>query len=252
MANGRIITVFATKGGCGKTTVATNLAVTLCARGTRRVCLVDLDLEYGDDACVLGLRVERTLRDAVQWAGELTLDRVVSLMTPFRPNLDCLLAPSGPGDAAHIPHTLVKDLLSLLPALYDFVVIDTPAQFSWVVLTALDAADHQVLVTTPERPALHNLRHTLDVLDLLYDAGSRSVVVNRSDAQAGLSPADVDQLIRTPVAVGLPSWNDVPASINRGEPLAFSYPDHPVSQAIRRLAEDLASSDGRYSRDPPP
>jgi MinD-like ATPase involved in chromosome partitioning or flagellar assembly len=235
MAVGRIITVFATKGGCGKTTVASNLAVTLCARGTRRVCLVDLDLEYGDVACVLGLRAQRSLKDAVHWAGDLALEQVASLMTPFRPNLDCLLAPTGP-----------------LPALYDFVVIDTPAQFSWVVLAALDAADRQVLVTTPERPALHNLRHTLDVLDLLYDAGDRSVVVNRSDARAGLSPADVDQLIRTPVAVGLPSWNDVPASINRGEPLAFAYPDHPVSQAIRRLAENLASSDERYRRDLPP
>jgi Flp pilus assembly CpaE family ATPase len=102
----------------------------LCARGTRRVCLVDLDLEHGDDACVLGLGAERSLRDAVEWAGELTSDRVASLMTPFRPNLDCLPAPSGPGDAAHIPHTLVEELLSLLPALCDFIVVDTPAHFS--------------------------------------------------------------------------------------------------------------------------
>ena len=252
MANGRIITVFATKGGCGKTTVATNLAVTLCARGTRRVCLVDLDLEYGDDACVLGLRAERSLQDAVQWSGALTLDQVAALMTPFRPNLDCLAAPSGPGDAAHIPHTLVKDLLSLLPALYDFVVVDTPAHFNQVVLAALDAADHQVVVTTPERPALRNLRHTLDALDLLYDAGTRSVVLNKSDPRAGLTPASIDQLLRTPVAVSLPNWNDVPASINRGEPLAFAYPDHPVSQAIRRLAEDLASSDSQYTHESPP
>jgi pilus assembly protein CpaE len=224
----------------------------LCARGTRRVCLVDLDLESGDIGCVLGLRAYRSLRDAAQWPGDLTLEQVAALVTPFRPNLDCLLAPTGPGDATHIPHTLVKELLSLLPAIYDFVVVDTPAQYGWVVMAALDAADHQVLVTTPERPALKNLRLTLDVLDLLYDAGDRSVVVNRSDARAGLSPADVDQLIRTPVAVDLASWNDVPASINRGEPLAFAYPDHPVSQAIRRLADELASSDGRCSRDPPP
>ena len=175
MANGRIITVFATKGGCGKTTVATNLAVTLCARGTRRVCLVDLDLEYGDDACVLGLRAGRSLRDALQWEGDVTLDHVSALMTPFRPNLDCVLAPDGPGDAAHIPHALVRALLRLLPALYDFIVVDTPAHFSQVVLTALDAADQQVLVTTPERPALRNLRHTLDALDLLYDASTRSI-----------------------------------------------------------------------------
>ena len=83
--------------------------------------------------------------------------------------------------------------------------------------------------------------------DHLGDERLRRLIVEGT----GLSPADVDQLIRTPVAVDLPSWNDVPASINRGEPLAFAYPDHPVSQAIGRLAEELASSNGRCSRDPP-
>jgi pilus assembly protein CpaE len=252
MADGRIITVFATKGGCGKTTVATNLAVTLCARGTRRVCLVDLDLEHGDVACVLGLRAERSMQDAVPWAGELTLDRVASLMTPFRPNLDCLPAPSGPGDAAHIPHTLVEELLSLLPALYDFIVVDTPAHFSRVVLAALDAADDQVLVTTPERPALRNLRRTLDALDLLYDASTRSVVLNKSDPRAGLARADVDQLLRTPTAMCLPNCNDVPASINRAEPLAFAYPNHPITQAIHHLAKSLTPPNGQYTHEPPP
>ncbi|MFF0264216.1 CpaE family protein [Kribbella sp. NPDC004536] len=251
MPSGRVITVFAAKGGCGKTTVATNLAVTLCALGTRRVCLVDLDLQFGDVACVLGLRAERGLCDAVRWAGALTTDQLPELMTPYRPNFDCLLAPTGPGEAAQIPHALVDELLRVLPEAYDYVVVDTPAQFDASVLAALDAADHQVLVATPERPSLKNLRLTLDILDLLYDASSRSVVVNRSDSRNGLTVADVDQLLRSPITIQLPNWTDVPASINRGEPITVGYPDHPVSQAIRELAASLAASDGRCSRDPP-
>ncbi|MFD7156082.1 CpaE family protein [Kribbella sp. NPDC059898] len=251
MSRGRIITVFAARGGCGKTTVATNLAVILCALGTRRVCLVDLDLEFGDVACMLGLRADRSMCDAVQSAGPLTLEQVAALMTPFRPSLDCLLAPTGPGDATQIPHTLVSELLSLLPALYDYVVIDTPAVFNALVLAALDASDHQVVVATQERPSLKHLRLTLDVLDLLYDAGTRTVVVNRFDNRAGLTATDVDQLVRTPVAIALPNWTDVPASINRGEPITIGYPDHPVSRAIGHLADTLAATDGRCSRDPP-
>ncbi|MGW6199550.1 AAA family ATPase [Kribbella sp. NPDC055110] len=251
MSDGRIITVFAAKDGSGKTTVATNLAVTLCALGTHRVCLVDLDLQFGDVACILGLRPARSLYDGLQWAGSLTAEQAVSLMTPFRPALDCLLAPTGPGDAVQIPHTLVAELLHVLRGVYDYVVVDTPAQFNASVLAALDAADHQVLVATPERPSLKNLRLTLDVLDLLYDAGDRTVVVNRSDSRADLAAADVDQLVRTPITVQLPNWTDVPASINRGEPISVGYPDHPVSQAVRRLADVLGASDGRCSRDPP-
>ncbi|HWD77478.1 MAG TPA: AAA family ATPase [Kribbella sp.] len=251
MSGGRIITVFAAKGGCGKTTVATNLAVTLCARGTRRVCLIDLDLQFGDVACTLGLRAERSLCDAVKRDDALTAEHIAAVMTTFRPGLDCLLAPSGPGDAAQISPELIEDLLYIVRDMYDYVVIDTPSQFNASVLVALDAADHQVLVATPERPSLKNLRLTLDVLDLLYDASVRSVVVNRSDTRADLSAADVDQLIRSPITIQLPNWTDVPASINRGEPITVGYPDHPVSRAVRRLADALAANDGRCSRDPP-
>ncbi|MEV6893319.1 MULTISPECIES: AAA family ATPase [Kribbella] len=251
MSGGRIITVFAAKGGCGKTTVATNLAVTLCARGTRRVCLIDLDLQFGDVACTLGLRAERSLCDALQRDDALTAEDVAAVMTTFRPGLDCLLAPSGPGAAAQISPELIEDLLYIVRDMYHYVVIDTPSQFNASVLVALDAADHQVLVATPERPSLKNLRLTLDILDLLYDASARSVVINRCDNRTGLTAADVDQLLRSPITAQLPNWTDVPASINRGEPIAVGYPDHPVSVAIHHLADALAANDGRCSRDPP-
>src|SRR6266550_327954 len=64
---GQIVTVFSTKGGCGKTTVATNLAVALHAGGAR-ACLVDLDLAFGDVAISLQLNPERTVVDAVAMA----------------------------------------------------------------------------------------------------------------------------------------------------------------------------------------
>jgi len=185
----RIITVFSAKGGCGKTTVATNLAVALNASGARQVCLVDLDLAFGDVAISLQLTPSRTLIDAV--ATQIMSDddeRVSALLTPFRPGLDCILAPVEPGDAEKIPATLVSDLLERLRHRYDYVVIDTPSQFSEHVLAALDASHHHVLLTTPEVPALKNLRLTLDMLDLLsYSRDARSIVFNRSDAHGGLS-----------------------------------------------------------------
>ena len=235
----RIITVFSAKGGCGKTTVATNLAVALNASGARQVCLVDLDLAFGDVAISLQLTPSRTLIDAV--VTQIMSDddeRVSALLTPFRPGLDCILAPVEPGDAEKIPATLVSDLLERLRHRYDYVVIDTPSQFSEHVLAALDASHHHVLLTTPEVPALKNLRLTLDMLDLLsYSRDARSIVFNRSDARGGLSAADVENAIKSPIAVHVPSSRDVPASINHGVPIALSKPDHPVSQAIRAFAD---------------
>jgi pilus assembly protein CpaE len=237
-APGRVITVFSAKGGCGKTTLATNLAVVLHAGGAKRVCLLDLDLGFGDVATTLQLKTDRTLADAVSLKRKLDALGAAALATPFRPGLDCILAPVGPGEAERVPATLVSDLLAVLPAIYDYVVVDTPAQFSEHVLAALDNSHHHVLMTTPEMPTLKSLRLTLDTLDLLsYRRRARSVVFNRSDSRVGLAEAEVEKVLRSPVACRIPSSWDVPASINRGIPLALAQPEHPVSVAVRRFAE---------------
>lgn len=243
MPQGQIITIAGAKGGCGKTTLATNLAAVLHADGARLVCLVDLDLEFGDVSSMLALRPGASMVEILERGGRLDNATVASLMTSYRPGLDCLLAPTRPGDSQRIPAVLVTQLLAVLPSIYDFIIVDTSSRFSPHVLAALDAADHQVLLTTPERPALKNLRITLDMLDLLTDHhGSRSVVFNRSDIRVQLPLRDVDALIRTPVAVRLPLRWEVPASVNEGVPLVSSLPDNVVSQAVRRLAADLVTT----------
>jgi pilus assembly protein CpaE len=237
--HGQVITVFSAKGGTGKTTVATNLAVVLNREGTQRVCLIDLDVEFGDVAISMNLTPARTLIDAVE--GHFATDdaRGDALLTPFRPGLDCILAPVEPGDSEKVPAGLVTDLLWRLRQRYDYVVIDTPSQFSELVLAALDASDHHVLLTTPEIPSLKNLRLTLDMLDLLhYPRDGRAIVLNRSDADVGLSAADVEAAIKAAVTAHVASSRDVPMSINRGVPLAATDPDHPVSRALHRLATD--------------
>ncbi|PZS32131.1 MAG: MinD/ParA family protein [Pseudonocardiales bacterium] len=234
---GKIVTVFSAKGGTGKTTVATNLAIVLNADGARRVCLVDLDLAFGDVAISLQIAPARTLIDAVEAVGLTDDDLVDLLTTQFRPGLDCVLAPVGPGDAEKVPPWLVGELLVLLRRRYEFVVIDTPSQFSEHVLEALDASDHHILLTTPEIPALKNLRLTLDMLDLLaYPHDRRAIILNRSDGDGGLSASDVETAIMNPITMHVPSSRDIPCSINRGVPLAASHPDHSISKAIQQLA----------------
>lgn len=232
---GHVITVFSAKGGCGKTTLATNLAVTLNGMG-QRVCLIDLDLAFGDIAITLGLTPTRTLVDTLDLGETMDESKATTLLTPYRPNLDCVLAPVAPGDAERIPVTSTAALIDVLSSMYDYVLIDTPAQITEHVLAALDASHQHILLTTPEVPALKNMRLTLDMLDLLsYDRRNRTIVLNRSDAQVGLSEADIERVMKTSVAGHIPSSREVPISINRGEPIAAKSPDHPVSVAIRQF-----------------
>jgi len=232
---GKVVTVFATKGGCGKTTLATNLAVTLAAG--HRVCLVDLDLAFGDVAISLQLQPKRSLVDAVAMGEGMDETGISGLLTPFRRGLDCVLAPVEPGDAERVPATLIEDLLRVLRGMFDYVVVDTPPQFNEHVLKALDAADLHVLPTTPDVPTLKNLRLTLEMLDLLgYPREARALVLNREDARVGMTAADVERALATPLAARIPASLEVTASINRGVPITVEQPDHKVSVAIREFA----------------
>ena len=236
---GQLITVFSAKGGCGKTTVSTNLAATLAKMG-RRVCLVDLDLAFGDVAIALQLFPDRGIADLAARSGRLDRTSVAGAVTNHSPNLDTLLAPVEPGAAETISAEMVTELLQVLKGLYDVVVVDTPPAFTDQVLTAFDASDHMALLTTLDIPALKNLKLSLETLDLLgYSRDRFHIVLNRADSKVGLAIEDVQKTLNLPIAALLPSSRAVPAAINRGTPIVHDAPNHPVSCAIRKFAETL-------------
>jgi pilus assembly protein CpaE len=236
-AEARVVTVFSAKGGCGKSTLATNLAVSLAEGGRRRVCLVDLDLAFGDVGVMLQLAPDRSIADAANARERIDATLVRALLTSYAPGVDVLLAPVGPTEAERIGRDLVAQVLAAVRTMADFVVIDTPAHFTDGVLAALDSSDVQLLVATPDVPALKNLRIAMDMLDLLgLRKESRLLVLNRSDARVGLTGADIERVLKTPATVHVPSSRDVPVSINRGVPIVAAQPNHPVSKAIRDLA----------------
>ncbi len=234
--HGRLVTVFSAKGGCGKTTIATNLAASLASQSRARVCLVDLDLAFGDVGITLQLAPDRTLADAAAMLNRVDRMGVSALVTPHPSGLDALLAPVDAGDGERLSAALVSELLVQLKRMYDVVVVDTPPAFSDQVLAALDLTDEFVLLTTLDVPALKNLKLTLETLDVLgYARTNWHIVVNRSDSRVGLSTADVERTLQRKVAAEVPSSRDVPASVNRGVPLVLEQPNHPVSVALRRL-----------------
>ena len=241
---GQLITVFSAKGGCGKTTVSTNLAAALAKMG-RQVCLVDLDLAFGDVAIALQLFPERGIADLAARSGRLDRTSVAGAVTKHSTNLDTVLAPVEPGAVESISAALVGELLQQLKAMYDVVVVDTPPAFTDQVLTAFDISDHMALLTTLDVPALKNLKLALETLDLLgYSRERFHIVLNRADSKVGLSIEDVQKTVNLPIAALLPSSRAVPAAINRGTPIAHESPNHPVSVAIRRLAMSMVEDAG--------
>ncbi|TWP33717.1 AAA family ATPase [Leekyejoonella antrihumi] len=232
----RVITVFSAKGGCGKTTVSSNIAADLAQTGAR-VLLVDLDLAFGDVAISLGLGPERTMADLVSMAGHIDQEGLASVVTSHQNGLDVLCAPAHPGDADRISGALVSETLRAARRFYDVVVIDTPPAFTEHVLASFDVSDLSLVLATLDIPSVKNLRLALDTLDLLgHPQESRLVVLNRADAKTGLTIDDVSTAIHHEVDAQIPDSKDVTAATNRGVPIVLHQPRHPVSVALRAIA----------------
>ena len=232
---GRVVTVFSSKGGCGKTFLSTNLAVALGRNGAE-VALVDLDLHFGDVAIMLHLFPSHTIYDATQ-SPELDALTVKSFLTHHDSGIWTLVAPTEPTVADTISPSTITNILKLLRSAFDYVVIDTPPAFSEPVLGAFDESDALVMLATLDVPSIKNLKLTLQTMELLHFPKNRiRVVVNRADSKVGLRLPDVEKLLSAPVDATIPSSRSVPLSVNKGSPIMLEEPKGPVAESVRRVA----------------
>lgn len=247
--HGKQITVFSPKGGVGKTTLAVNLAIAL-THNDHAVCLVDLDLGFGDVAITLQLFPARTLADAIPLEAGLDTDTLEVLLTPHRDGIQTLVAPVQPDAKDSIPASLVGKILRLLKAKFDYVVVDTAPSFDEHVLQAIDETDELLLVTTLDVPTLKNVKIAVETLDLLnVPRERRRLILNRADDKVGLSADKVESTLGMKIAASVPTSPQVASSTNSGEPILSSLPRHAVSRAISALAEEIKAP-GSASGDP--
>jgi pilus assembly protein CpaE len=236
---GRVISVVSPKGGVGKTTVSTNLAVGLARSAPQATVLVDLDLQFGDVASGLNLDPEYFLPSAVN--GPASRDTMVlkTFLTLHETGLYVICAPESPVEADGITVEHVRRLLRTLAAEFRYVVVDTAPGLSEHTLAAMDETTDLVLLTSMDVPGLRGLRKeiaTLRELNLLEQRRSQ-VVINFADPSAGLSAADIEATIGAPVDVMLPRSKAAPASVNLGVPLLQSGVRDPMTKQLRTLVD---------------
>lgn len=239
---GQVLTVFSTKGGVGKSLMAANLAVSLSEQG-RTVCIVDLDVNNGDIAIMLQLTPLRTLNDLAAFHGEIDVEAIENLVTPYSKTLGVVAAPVHLDATEQATNDDVGKLLDVLVRVYDHVVVDTSGVFDEFALTALDRTDTLVLVGTLDIPALKGLRLATQTLDLLnFPREKWKFVLNRADGKVGLSVEEYESTLGLKSDCSLVSSREVLAAVNRGEPLVKAYASHPNSKAIKALAHSIAGA----------
>jgi pilus assembly protein CpaE len=237
---GKVVTLFSPKGGAGKTTLASNLAITFARRHDRRTLLLDLDLQFGDAAIMMGIEPDKTIYDLVMARRELDSDSLAGYVTAHQSGVHVMPAPLRPEDAELVTEERLGHLFAVAKDAYDVVVVDTPPFFHGPVLSTLDRTDQLVLVGTLDVPTIKNIKLTLQTLDLLhYPKERRHLLLNRTGSKVGLNPREVERALDMPVSFEVESEREVPLSVNRGVPLALANPRSAMAKSLGDIADAL-------------
>jgi pilus assembly protein CpaE len=246
---GEVITIFSTKGGVGKTVVATNVAVALAELG-KSVVLVDLDLQFGDVGIVLGLEPTRTIIGAVQSAERLDESMLEGFLVDHPTGLKVLLAPTQPEDAEMVTASRIDRILRLLAAKFEYIVVDTPPTLDEAVLTALDRSSRIIAITMMDVASIKNSRISLQKLRQLgYNGSLVEVLLNRADSKVYLRPEVVEDAIGLPIKYRLPSDAQVPRSVNKGVPVVIEAPRSQPAKVLMETARSIVASREEGSAD---
>jgi len=237
---GTIVTVFSPKGGTGKTVVATNLAAALAKIEGKKTLLVDLDLQFGDAAIMLGVEPEKTIFDLVVAPGELDSEKLSGYTTHHPCGLEILPAPLRPEDAELVTEAKLARLLEVARESYDVIVVDTSPFFHGPMLATLDRTDQLFLLCGLDVPTLKNVKLSLQTLELLSFPRDRiKIVLNRANSKVGMKPSEVEDALGMKLSHRVPSDRAVPLGVNRGKPVVLDDDGAEFSRAIRALAKTV-------------
>lgn len=236
---GKVIVVYSPKGGSGKTTIATNLAITLHSEESK-VVLVDGSIQFGDIAVFLNEQIKNSLADLTSRVDELDHDFVEEVAVKHNTSgIRILAAPSKPELADSIHSEQFGKLLTYLRQMYAYIVVDTSSYLSDVVQSALDVADLIVLITTQDIPSIKNANAFLTLADTSGIKRERILfIMNRFDKRVSISPERVGESLRQEIVVSVPfEERIVSTSVNRGIPFILDNKSQPIGKSIVSLAD---------------
>ena len=239
LAQGKIVTVYSPKGGTGCTTLAVNLALALHNEDTR-VVLVDANLQFGDVAVFVNEQGKNTIIDLAPRVDELDPDIVEEIMIKHEPSgIHILAAPQRPEMAEKVSADQFGKVLNYLRRMYAYVVVDTAPILTDITLSAIDASDTIVLITTQDIPAIKNARLFLDLLQTMGIDRERIVfTMNRFDKRIAITPERVGENLKQEIKAVVPlDERVVIPAVNRGVPFMLDNKSQPVARGVFGLAE---------------
>lgn len=238
---GKIITVFSTKGGVGKTFISTNLAVSLAQHTKEKVVLVDLDLDFGNVALALNLVPRYTIADVINEIRNLDQELMEGYLVPHRSGIKVLAANAQPQTTDFVNAEHIEFMIKVLQSTFDYLVIDMPARFHEPVDPVFQLTDLLLLVTTQEVSTIRNIKASLAALNSWsYPQHKIKLVLNKAESHSDIKIKDVETTLDRSLFGMVPAeYKPVSSSLNKGIPAVLLYPRAKVSRGIQKLTHGI-------------
>lgn len=239
----RVLTVFSNKGGIGKTSIASNLALELAKITKENVALVDLNFQLGDITTFLDLKPSFNISYMLQNLDKINGDFLLNTIERYKDtSLYVLADPPYFKQAENISKKEISKLFDLLKNTFSYIVVDTDSTFDGKTVTALDNSDLIFLVTIVNLPALRNCQRILDLFDKLgYDKEKTQIVVNRYMENDEIKIDDVENLLERGVYWKIPNnYFTMMSAINKGVSVAEVNPSSNVALSYKEFAMSVS------------
>lgn len=242
--NTHLTVVMNAKGGSGASLIATNLAHHLASEGSRKVVLVDLDLQFGSLSHYLDLNPQRGIKQALDNVEDLDgvaldgyLARHVSGLQVLSSEPDRLLLND------EVSSEQLLQLFKLLAKGNQHLVVDLPRQIDLVTTTVLEQADQVVLILQQGITYLRDAARLIEVMrrDLDIPDHRIIVVVNRYDKASPITIAEIAKALKHQPIMTVPNdFKHVSESLDNGLPLQQVARRAPISRALKVLSDEVA------------
>lgn len=234
----RVLTFASSKGGVGRSFLATNFAIALREITNQRVGILDANLAFGDIALLMNVGDGKTISEAVKYRDSIDDELLNTIMSDHASGVRLLAAPSAPQDAEVVTSSIVRDCLSVMATMFDYIVIDTRPGFEDLNLQLFDMSDVLLLVVTMDMAAIKDARQFLEITDLLgYEPNRVRILLNRLNEYSGIPALEIGESLRRELWAQIPD-EPGPAlrSINEGVPLVSGNRESKAAVEIRRMA----------------
>ena len=241
----KIISIYSNKGGVGKTSIATNLAVELSKITKESVALVDLNFQSGDIAAFLDLRPSFNISYFIKNLKNTNKDFLLSTLDKYKDNSLYILAdPPFFKQAENISISEITELFNILRDTFSYVIVDTSSKLDKKIINILDKSDLIFFPTIVNLPALRNCQRCLEAFDKSgFEKEKIQIIINRYMENDEITAEDVEEVLNKNIYWKIPNnYFTMMSAINKGMPVSEISPDSNVALSYKNLALIISDS----------